>query len=62
MSTKGCGRFFLFCLEFELFAKIKKRPDFYALTEKSKQNKKIPHMLSQTLVRQKRVQNFSRKY
>ena len=24
MSTKGCSRFFLFCLDHELFAKIKK--------------------------------------
>ena len=29
---------------------------------KSKQNKKIPHIISQTLLRRKRVQNFSKKY
>ena len=47
MSTKGCMGFFKFCLELELFAKIKKIPGFYRLTEtrfinnsRSKQNKK----------------------
>ena len=41
-----CGIFFI-CLELELFAKIKKKPGFYTLTEtrfinnsRSKQNKK----------------------
>ena len=33
MSTKGCSRFILFCLDFDLFAKIEKRPGFYTLTE-----------------------------
>ena len=49
MSTKGCVGFFLFCLELELFAKIKKKPGFYTLTEtrfinisRFKQNKKNP--------------------
>ena len=46
MSTKGCVGF-LFCLECALFAKIKKIPGVYTLTEtsfinnsRSKQNKK----------------------
>ena len=44
---KGCSRFASFCLDLELFAKIK-RPGFYSFTETrfinnagSKQNKKI---------------------
>ena len=50
MSTKWCVGFFLFCLELALFAKIKKKPGFYTLTEtrfinnsRSKQNKKKSH-------------------
>ena len=31
MSTKGCAGFFLFCLNLELFAKIKKRSGFCTL-------------------------------
>ena len=50
MSTKGCVGLFLFCLELELFAKIKKKiHSFYTLTDTSfinnsisKQNKKNP--------------------
>ena len=49
MSTEDCAGFCLFCLELELFAKIKKIPGFYRLTEtmfiknsRSKQNKKNP--------------------
>ena len=41
--------FFIFCLDLEIFSKIKKRPGFYALTEtilinnsRSKQKKKDP--------------------
>ena len=53
MYTKGrSGFFFLFCLELELFAKIKKGPGFYPLTgtrfinnSRSKQNKKNPEHL-----------------
>ena len=29
MSTEGCVGFLKFCLDLELFAKIKKRPGFY---------------------------------
>ena len=50
MSAKGCAGFFLFYLDLELFAKIKKRPGLYTLVfytfvnnSRSKQNKKIPH-------------------
>ena len=49
MSTKGCVGFFLFCLDLELFAKIKKKPGFYTLlfytftnNSRSKQNFKNP--------------------
>ena len=49
MSKKWRVQFFLFCLELELFAKIKRIPDFYTLTEtsfinnsRSKQNIKNP--------------------
>ena len=67
MSIRGCSRFFfLFCLDLELFAKIKK-PGFYTFVfyifvnnSRSKQNKKIPNTLLQTLVSRKRVQNFSK--
>ena len=45
---KGVG-FFLFCLDLELFSKIKKRPDFFTLVlyifinnSRYKQNKKNP--------------------
>ena len=48
---KVCGICF-FCLDLELFAKIKKRPGFHTLAfytfinnSKSKQNKKTPHTL-----------------
>ena len=46
MCSKGCSIFVLFCLDLDLFAKIK-RPGFYSLTEArfinnsgSNQNKK----------------------
>ena len=49
MSTKEWERFLLFCLDLELFAKIRKRPGFYTLffyifisNSRSKQNKKNP--------------------
>ena len=49
MSTKGCVAIFLFYLDLELFAKIKKRPGFYTLVfytlinnSRSKQNKNNP--------------------
>ena len=49
MSTKGCSGFFLFCLEFELFIKIKKylvsthsqKPDL-SITQDLNKVKKIP--------------------
>ena len=47
MYTKGCSGFILFCLDLDLFAKIKKRTGFFTLTEtifinnsRSEQNKK----------------------
>ena len=47
-STKGCGGFFLFCLDLQLFAKNKKT-GFYTLvlyifisSSRSKQNRKSP--------------------
>ena len=51
MSPNGCLGFFLFCLDLELFAKIKKRSGLYSLPEtrfinnsRSKQNlKKSQH-------------------
>ena len=62
------GWIFLICLELELFAKTKKKPGFYTLTDtrfmnnpKSKQNKKdSEHPL--VLVSWKWVQKFSKKY
>ena len=48
-GPKGIRDFFLFCLDLELFAKIKKRPGFYTLVfyifinnSRPKQNKKNP--------------------
>ena len=69
MSTKGCSDFLLFCLEFDLFAKLKKdlisthsqKPDL-PITQDLNKMKKMPNTLLQTLVRQKRVQKFSRNY
>ena len=45
MSTKVCSRFFKFCLDLELLAKIKKIPGFYTLTgnSRSEQNKNPEH-------------------
>ena len=53
MFTKGCVGFFCFCLDPELFAKIKKKTGFYTLNftrsflifannSRTKQNKKNP--------------------
>ena len=51
MCSKGCSKFVSFCLDLELFAKIK-GPGFYTLTDtrffnnsESKQNKKILNTL-----------------
>ena len=52
MSTKGCMEYFLFCLELELFAKIKKdlvsthshKPGL-SITQDLNKFKKIPHTL-----------------
>ena len=58
--------FFLFCLDFELFAKIKKtwflntRLLHFYYNSRSKQNKKNPEHRFADIVR-KRVQNFSKK-
>ena len=45
MSTKVCSRFFKFCLDLELLAKIKKKPGFYTFTgnSRSEQNKNLEH-------------------
>ena len=63
-----CG-IFLFYLDLELFAKIKKdlvsTHSFFTLlliTQDLNKIKKIPHTLLQTLLSRKRVQNFSKKY
>ena len=68
MSTKGCPGFVLFCLDLELFPKIKK-PGFYTLilyifinNLRSKQNKKNPEHPFLTLLSRKRVQDFTKKY
>ena len=52
MSTKGCVGFFLFCLDLELFAKIKKNLvsthslfKFLLITQDLEKIKKIPHIL-----------------
>ena len=65
MPTKGSVRFFLFCLELELFAKIKKylvsthsqKPRLSITYDPNKKN--YP---THPFVRRKRVQNFSEKY
>ena len=63
-----CG-IFLFYLDLELFAKIKKdlvsTHSFFTLlliTQDLNKIKKIPHTLLWTLLSRKRVQNFSKKY
>ena len=62
-----CGIFFCF-IQILRYLKKLKRPDFYTLVlytfinnSLSKQNRKIPHILLQTLLSGKRVQNFSKK-
>ena len=68
MSTKGFVGFLKFCLELELFAKIKKylvsthsqKPGL-SITQDLNKTLKISHTLLQTFVRRKRVQNFSKK-
>ena len=69
VSTKACAGFFLFCLDLELFAKIKK--DLVStnsililllVTQDLNKIKKIPNTLLWTLLIRKRVQNFSKKY
>ena len=58
MSTKGCVGLVLFCLDLELFAKIIKDlvSTHTLFNSRSKQNKKIPHTLSYTLLSRNRVQ------
>ena len=60
---------FLFCLDLELFAKIKKDLfsahsffTFLLITHDLNKIKKIPNTISQTLLSRKLVQNFSKKY
>ena len=67
MSIKGCSAFFLFSLDLELFAKIKKEHDVHTLTGLSitqdlNKIKKNPSRILEALVNGKRVQNFSKKY
>ena len=69
MSTKECVGFFLFYLDLELFAKIKKdlvsAHSFFThllITQDVNEIKKIPHTLLQTLLSRKRVQNLGKKY
>ena len=59
------GFFFLFCLDLELFAKIKKRPGFYRVVfyifvdnSRSKQNKKDPEHAFVDIVKQERCAKF----
>ena len=66
---RGVWDFFLFCLNLELFAKIKKDVvsthsffTFLLLIQDLTKIKKIPNTLLQTLLSRKRVQNFSKKY
>ena len=60
---------FLFCLDLELIAKIKKDLlsihsffTFLLITQDLNKIKKIPNILLQTLLSRKHVQNFSKKY
>ena len=57
MSTKGCVGFFKFCLDLELFAKIKK--DLVStqllITQDLNKIEKILQMLLQTLLSRKRA-------
>ena len=68
MSTKMCSGLLKFCLDLEVFAKLKKdlvsrhsgKPGFLQFFSINQDlNKKI---ISQTLLRKKRVQNLSKKY
>ena len=63
-----CG-IFLFCLDLQLFAKIKKNLvsthsfiTFLLITRDLNEMKKIPNTLLQTLQSRKCVHNFSKKY
>ena len=65
---RGCGIFFILFRSW-VICKNLKRPGFYKLVfytfinnSRSKQNKKIPHNLLETLLSRKRVQNFSKNY
>ena len=69
MSTKAYEGFFLFCLDRDLYAKIKKDLvsthsvfTLLLITQDLNKIKKIPHMLFHTLPSTKRGQNFSKKY
>ena len=66
---KGVWEFFLISFRSQIICRNLKRPGFYTLVfytfinnSRSKQNKKIPHTILQTLLSRKRVQNFSEKH
>ena len=68
MPTTECVGFFLFCLDLELFAKIKNdlvsthsRFTLLLITQDVNKIKKIPHTILYALPNRKRVQNFSKK-
>ena len=68
MPTKWYVGFFLFCLDLELFAKIKNdlvsthsRFTLLLITQDVNKIKKIPHTILYALPNRKRVQNFSKK-
>ena len=68
MSTRGCVGFFKFCLELELFAKIKKdlvstqsqKPGL-SITQDLNKIEKIPHTLLLTLVKTETCAKFQPK-
>ena len=69
MSTKMCLGYFLFCLDLDLFAKIKKdlasTHSFFIIlliTQDLNKTKKIPNTILWTLLSRNRVQNFSKKH
>ena len=68
MSAKGYSGFFLFCLDLELFAKIKwtwflhTHFQIFIINSRSKQNKKYPEQTFVDIKSRKGVQNFNKKY
>ena len=68
LSKKGCVGFFLFYLDLELFAKIKKDlvsshsfSTLLLITPDLNKIKQIAHTILQTLLSRKHVQSFSKK-